>query len=54
VIVSDRDVATPPALGRLIHDRIPGARLVTLDAAHISNVEQPAAFEAAVMEFLDE
>jgi 3-oxoadipate enol-lactonase len=32
--------------------RIPGARLVTLPAAHLSNVEQPAAFTAAVLRFL--
>ena len=53
VIVGSQDVATPPALGRLIHDRVPGSRLVTLDAAHISNVELPEQFGAALKEFLD-
>ncbi len=54
VVVGSRDVATPPSLGHLLRDRIPGARLVTLQAAHLSNVEQPDLFLAALMEFLDE
>ena len=52
VIVGTRDPATPPALGELIRDRIAGARLVALEAAHLSNVEQPAAFATAVTDFL--
>jgi 3-oxoadipate enol-lactonase len=36
----------------LICERIAGARLVTLDAAHLSNVEQPEAFASAVLDFL--
>ncbi len=52
VVVGTRDPATPPALGELIRDRITGARLVGLDAAHLSNVEQPAAFATAVTDFL--
>ena len=31
---------------------IKGAKLVALDAAHISNIEQPEAFTAAVLDFL--
>ena len=31
---------------------IPGAKLVRLDAAHLSNIEQPEAFNRAVLEFL--
>lgn len=52
VIVGTLDPATPPAAGRLIADHIPGARLLELEAAHLSNLEQPAAFTAAVTEFL--
>jgi pimeloyl-ACP methyl ester carboxylesterase len=37
---------------RLIQSRIAGARLTVLQAAHISNVEQPAAFADAVLGFL--
>jgi 3-oxoadipate enol-lactonase len=35
-----------------IKNHIPGARLVMLDAAHISNVEQAEAYTNAVLEFL--
>jgi 3-oxoadipate enol-lactonase len=52
VIVGAQDPATPPAAGETIAKVIPGARLVTLDAAHISNVEQPQAFTKAVLDFL--
>jgi 3-oxoadipate enol-lactonase len=52
VVTGAGDVSTPPALGQLVSDRIAGARLVTLAAAHISNVEQPSAFNRAVLDFL--
>jgi len=52
VIVGAHDPATPPAAGETIAKAIPGAKLATLDAAHISNVEQPAAFTKAALDFL--
>ena len=52
VIAGREDPATPPAAGEFIASEIPGARLVMLDAAHISNVEQPGAFIQAVLDFL--
>ena len=52
VVVGTRDPATPPELGELIREKIRGARLVELNAAHLSNVEQPAAFASAVTDFL--
>lgn len=52
VIAGQHDVATPPADGEYIRDRIPGAKLVMLDAAHISNVEQAEKFTAEVLGFL--
>jgi 3-oxoadipate enol-lactonase len=51
VIAGSRDEATPPAMSEAIAAQIPGARLVTLDAAHLSAVEQPAAFSALLAEF---
>ncbi|MGQ3030209.1 MAG: 3-oxoadipate enol-lactonase [Ferrovibrionaceae bacterium] len=51
VIVGEHDLATTPAQGEELAAGIAGARLVRLDAAHISNIEQPAAFTAAVTEF---
>ena len=52
VIVGANDPSTPPEAGRAIHAAIPGSTLTVLDAAHLSNVEQPAAFEEAVARFL--
>ncbi|HUC62597.1 MAG TPA: 3-oxoadipate enol-lactonase [Alphaproteobacteria bacterium] len=52
VIVGSRDPATPPADGQLVHEGIRGSRLVTLEAAHLSNIEQAAWFTKAVLDFL--
>jgi 3-oxoadipate enol-lactonase len=52
VVVGSQDRVTPPADGETLRRGIPGARLVTLEAAHLSNLEQPEAFTAAVLEFL--
>lgn len=52
VIAGGGDMPTPPADGRFLAASIPDSRYVELDAAHLSNQEQPAAFNAAVLEFL--
>lgn len=52
VIVGEKDQGAPPEFGRDIHARIPGSKLVSLDAAHLSNTEQPALFTKAVLDFL--
>ena len=52
VIVGTRDPATPPTDGHGIRDRVPGAELLTLDAAHLANVERPDAFTDGVLAFL--
>ncbi|TMJ21470.1 MAG: 3-oxoadipate enol-lactonase [Alphaproteobacteria bacterium] len=52
VIAGRHDMATPIAAGELIRSKVPGASLTILDAAHISNVEQPHAFTDAVVGFL--
>ena len=41
VIGGKHDPATPYEAAELIAKRIPGAKLVGLDAAHLSNIEQP-------------
>ena len=51
-IAGTADPATPPEALQFIHERIGGSRLVTLDAAHLSNVEQHDAFTAALLEFV--
>lgn len=52
VIIGKHDPATPPEAGKAIADSIPGARLVELDAAHLSNIEDADAFNKAVVDFL--
>lgn len=52
VIVGAHDPATTPAAGQFIHGQIKGSKLVTLDAAHVSNLEKPVEFGAAVLGFL--
>jgi 3-oxoadipate enol-lactonase len=52
VIVGSLDVATPPSHGQAIAAGIPGARVVELAAAHLSNIEAPTEFSAAVLELL--
>lgn len=52
VIAGSGDMPTPPADGRFLANSIPDCRYVELDAAHLSNQEQPDAFNAAVLEFL--
>ncbi len=51
-IAGSADPATPPEALRFIHERITGSRMVLLDAAHLTNVEQHEAFTNAVMEFI--
>ncbi len=52
VIAGRHDQATPLSAAQFIHSRIAGAALAVLDAAHISNVEQPDRYADAVLEFL--
>ncbi len=52
VIAGAHDPGTPPAANKLIAERIPGAKYVELDAAHISNLEQPVAYIKTVLDFL--
>ena len=52
VIVGTHDASTPPADGAFLAERIAGARLVELDAAHLSNIEAAPAFNAALASFL--
>lgn len=52
VIVGAHDPATTPRDGEMIQAAIRGARLVSLDAAHISALEEPEAFTRAVLDFL--
>jgi len=55
VVVGDQDRLTPPAMSCELARRIRGARLTIIeDAGHLSNIEQPEAFNRAVLDFLIE
>ena len=51
-IAGSADPATTPEGLHFIHQQIPHSALVTLDTAHLSNVECAAEFTATVLEFL--
>jgi 3-oxoadipate enol-lactonase len=46
------DPATPPEHSHQLAAGIAGARLVMLEAAHLSNIEKPDEFTAALGDFL--
>ena len=53
VIVGEDDEITPPPAAEAMAGAIPGARLVVVPAAgHLSNLENPDAFNAALREFV--
>jgi 3-oxoadipate enol-lactonase len=53
IIVGEEDILTPPALSETMHRAISGSELVTIPrAGHLSNLEQPEAFNSALARFL--
>ena len=52
VIAGRHDTSTPVDASVFIRSQIPNASMTLLDAAHISNVEQPHSFSEAVVGFL--
>lgn len=53
IVVGEEDAATPPDGAKRTADRIAGARLVVIPGAgHLSNLEAPAEFTAALRDFL--
>ncbi|MDB5991070.1 MAG: pcaD [Herbaspirillum sp.] len=53
VIAGDLDQGTPVAMAQIMADKIPGAALTVLQqASHISAIEQPEAFNDAVIGFI--
>ena len=52
IIAGKYDPATTVEQAEYLRDHIPGAKLVVLEAAHISNVEQPQAYTKAALDFL--
>ena len=55
IIVGELDQATPPSDAKLMANHIPNARLTIIpNAAHLSNLEQPEAFNHIVATFTSE
>ena len=52
IVTGRQDRATPPEEGRWLRERIRGATVVELDAAHLSNVECADEFNAVVRNFM--
>ena len=52
IMAGSKDPATNVEAAEFMRDRISGSKLVILDAAHISNVEQPEAYAKEVLGFL--
>jgi 3-oxoadipate enol-lactonase len=51
IIAGRHDPATTVEAAEFLRDRIPGSKLVVLEAAHISNVEQAQAYTDALLGF---
>jgi 3-oxoadipate enol-lactonase len=53
IIAGQEDPGTPVAMSEAMHRAAPHSRMVVLkDAAHLSNLEQPTAFNSALAEFI--
>ncbi|MGQ0443533.1 MAG: alpha/beta fold hydrolase [Beijerinckiaceae bacterium] len=52
VISGRNDLSTPPGMGALIASSIEGAKFITLEASHLSNIEDETNFTKAVADFL--
>jgi 3-oxoadipate enol-lactonase len=53
VIGGTKDAGTTPAMAQSIAGSVPEARLVMLEAAHLTNIERADEFNAALIEFLE-
>ncbi len=53
IVVGEEDTLTPPAASEEMHRAIGGSELVRIPrAGHLSNLEQPESFNAALAGFL--
>ena len=54
-LVGADDIAMPPAFSKILAEKIADCRYAEVpDAGHLSNIEQPAAFNQAVERFYEE
>ncbi len=55
ILVGEEDPGTPVSAAEAIHERIKNSKLVIIPSArHLSNVEQPEAFNSALLDFLND
>jgi 3-oxoadipate enol-lactonase len=53
IVVGDEDILTPPATSQAMAGRIKNSQMVVIEhAGHLTNIEQPEAFNRAVLDFL--
>jgi 3-oxoadipate enol-lactonase len=52
IIAGRHDPSTTVEVAEFMQSRIPGAKLVVIDAAHIANVERPQEYSETVLKFL--
>jgi 3-oxoadipate enol-lactonase len=52
IIAGKLDPATTVEDAEFIHGRVPGSKLTIIEAAHISNVEQPEVYTKTMLDFL--
>ena len=53
ILVGEHDELTPPSVSRAMQEAIPGSELAIIPrAGHLSNIEQPEVFNAALARFL--
>jgi pimeloyl-ACP methyl ester carboxylesterase len=54
IIVGSEDSITPPSDAEAMHGKIEGSRLLIIEGAgHVSNIERPAEFNRALVDFLN-
>jgi len=54
IIVGDEDRVTPPSAAAEMHHAVAGSQLIAIpEAGHLTNLEQPDLFDAAIAHFLD-
>ncbi|HSP85045.1 MAG TPA: alpha/beta hydrolase, partial [Psychrobacter sp.] len=52
VVAGSEDPVTTVADGQYMVDHIPNAKLATIDASHISNIEKPDVFNQLIKQYL--
>lgn len=52
IIAGTQDPVTTVADGQFMQQQIPHAQLIEINASHISNIEQPASFNQALLNFI--